>query len=196
MDVSSVYNNQLDIQSLLLANTTNKTTGGNSNDTTNNTGYYAKKGEPMYMADMDSDEDGIVTLDEFRDYCKSKGINTREMIKMSQTASSYRVMMAEEDTINYISKLIPNISPKLKQSEYLKPNENQYNISPNSDKKVSYQEYMEYCQQNSVQNEYKSNSKVENSDDGTLKISNKGYAVKSYKDSEDESVKSTFEKAV
>lgn len=199
MDINAISNSQIDIQSLL-GNVSKGTNSSNSNNLKNETAYYAKKGEPMYMADMDADEDGVVTLDEFREYCKSNNISTREMVKMSQSAASFRVMKAEEESINYISKLIPNISPKLKQADsgYKKQSENQYNISnnTNSTKNVSYKEYMEYCEQNSVQNGLKSSAKVEDSDDGVFKISNKGKAVASYKDSEDDSVKSTFERAV
>jgi len=64
-------------------------------------------------------------------------------------------MKSEAEAIDYISKLIPNVFPKLKQSGaesgYLKQEENQYNISndPNSNQNVSYKEYIEYCEQNS-----------------------------------------------
>lgn len=198
MDVGSVANGQIDIQTLL-ANISGGKNNANANNLKNETGYYAKKGEPMYMEEMDEDEDGVVTLDEFREYCKNNNISTRSMIKMSQSAATYRIMQAEEESIDYISKLIPNISPKVKQSDsaYKKQTENQYNISNNTnDKKVSYREYMEYCEQNSVQNGFKANAKVEDSDDGVLKISNRGKALKLYKDSEDDSVKNTFERAV
>ena len=36
-----------------------------ANNVNMNNSYYAKKGEPMYMAEMDSDGDGVVSLDEF-----------------------------------------------------------------------------------------------------------------------------------
>lgn len=202
MDISSVSNNQVDIQSLLI-NSTSKTNNTTSNNNlTNNTACYAKKGEPMYMSDMDTDDDGVVTLDEFRDYCKSKNISTQDMIKMSKSAASFRVMSAEENTINYISKLVPNISPKVKQSESkswnVKQSENQYNISNDSktENKVSYSQYMEYCQHNAVSNDSKSNTKVKNSSDGKLTISNFGKAAKSYNNIGKNFVKSTFEKAV
>ena len=100
MDVSTISNNSLDIQSILL-NDSYKIS--NSNNVKNQTANYAQKGEPMYMAEMDSDEDGTITLDEYRDYCKSNGINTRDMIKMSKLAASYRTMKAEDEAINYIS---------------------------------------------------------------------------------------------
>ena len=48
----------------------------------NNTAYYAKKGEPMYVKEMDADEDGIVSFDEFKDYCQANGISSKEMVRM------------------------------------------------------------------------------------------------------------------
>ncbi len=198
MELSAISNNSLDIESLI--NGTNRTNNGNNIKT--QTAEYAKKGEPMYMADMDSDEDGTVTLDEYREYCKSKGINTKDMMKMSQLASAYRTMKAENEAIDYISKLKPNVFPKLKQanseSNHVKNNDNKFNISAdaNSEKKVSYKDYMEFCEQNSKVSEIKSNTKIEETDNGKFKISNAGKALKSYNTSEKHALKSTFEKEV
>ena len=182
MSVGTVSNNTLDIQSFLV-------NGSNSL-------------EPMYSAEMDTDEDGVVSLDEFKDYCKEKGINTRGMIKMSQLAASYRTMKAEAEAMDYISKLIPNVFPHLKEpdskSGYLRQEEDQYNISnnPNQDKMVKYDEYMEYCEQNVVPNELKSNAKAEEAGNGNLKISNTGKALASYINNENSAIKNTFEKLV
>lgn len=201
MDVGSIYN-QIDIQSLL-TNGSNSVNRPNSNNVAvNQTADYAKKGEPMYIADMDSDEDGTITLDEFRDYCKSKGMGTREVVKMSQMAAAYRTMKAEEGTIDYISKLIPNVFPKLKQagseSGGLKQGEEQYNISndSNSPNLVPYQEYMEFCEKNADTNEQKSNTKVEFTDDNNLKILNFGKTSEAYRKNEESFLQSTFEEVV
>ena len=125
------------------------------------------------------------------------------MVKMSQLASSYRTMKAEEDTIDYISKLIPNVFPKLKQanseSGALRSSENKYNISDdntNNDKKVSYKEYMSYCEQSVKHNEIKTNTKVEEADSKHFKVSKSGYAINSYKAHSEHKLKSTFEESV
>ena len=200
MDVGAISANSLDLQSLLL-NGSNNLNRVNSNDALNQTATYAKKGEPMYMADMDSDEDGVVTLDEFKDYCKSKGISTKSMVKMSQMASAFRTMEAESATIDYISKLIPNAFPKLKEADSnsgsLRGSEYQYNISndENVENKVSYKKYMEYCEQNVVPNELKSNAEVKDAD-GKLEIANSGKALLSYEKNEGHSLESTFETVV
>ncbi len=201
MDVSTISNNSLDIQSLLISETKGVQAGKGSNVPTQ-TAEYAKKGEPMYMSEMDTDGDGTVTLDEYKDYCKSKGISTREMVKMSKLAASYRTMKAENETIDYISKLIPNVHPNLKQAE---PNSaqtnhtnNRYNISndTNQNKKVSYNEYMDYCNKNAVTQELKANTKFEEDNNGKLIISNSGKSVETYKNSDATYLKSTFEELV
>lgn len=198
MDLSAVSANSLDIQSLLLngANGLNRATNYGDTQTAN----YAQKGEPMYMAEMDSDEDGTVTLDEFKDYCKDKGIGTREMVKMSQYASMYRTMKAETEAIDYISKLIPNVHPNLREtnsdSGHLKGSE--YNISndTNQPNVVNYDEYMKYCENNTAPHELRANTAVEETDDGSLNITNSGKAIDLYGKSESTSLNSTFEEVV
>ncbi|MBR1943725.1 hypothetical protein IJ843_08330 [bacterium] len=200
MDVSAISNNSLDIQSLLL-NDLNGAGRVNRNNPQNQTAEYAKKGEPMYMADMDSDEDGVVSLDEFKDYCKDKGINTKQMVKMSQLAASFRTMQAENETIDYISKLIPNAHPNLKQADSnssLHSDEGKYNISndTNNPNKVAYKEYMEFCDKNAVSEDLKSEVKVEETDDGNLSIIGYGKALASYGKSERNTIQSTFKEDI
>ena len=138
MDVSAVSNYSSDIQSLLLNGINDVSRGANGKNTANQTAEYAKKGEPMYMAEMDADEDGVVTLDEFKDYCGSKGISSKAMVKMTQMAAAYRTMKAETEAIDYISKLIPNVHPNLRQdnseTNHLKGSEGQHNISNETNK--------------------------------------------------------------
>lgn len=199
MDVSAVSNNSLEIQSILLSGSNIQNRTNNGYDIKDRTAEYAKKGEPMYMEEMDSDRDGVVSLDEFRDYCKSKNISTKKMIQMSQMASTYRTMQAENQTIDYISKLIPNTAPKVKQADSNQSHtNNKFNISndPNNDKNVSYKEYMAYCEQNTVRHELKSNVKTEETDDGALKIKNSAKSINSYLKNEKHSLLNTFETEV
>ena len=195
MDVSTISNNSLDIQSILL-NGSNQTT--RSNDKTNQTADYAKKGEPMYMAEMDADGDGTITLDEYREYCKSKGVNTREMINMSKLAASYRTMKAENETIDYISKLIPNVHPNVKQADSSSANQKQNGIHFNTENNnnISYKEYMSYCEQNASPLELKSYTKAEESDDGNLRITNTGKAIHSYEKNDKQEHEGMFETLV
>ena len=119
---------------------------------------------------------------------------------MSQYAAAFRTMQAEYEAIDYISKLIPNVHPNLRESgsesANLKGSENQYNISNGIDDTVSYDKYIEYCEQNVVPQELKSNTRVEEDDNGNLEITNFGKAIESYKQNENYSVLSTFEEVV
>ena len=197
MNVGNVSGYSSDIQSLLYSGLNKINRNGSANDSTNKTANYAKKGEPMYMEEMDSDGDGVVTLDEFKAYCKDNGINTKQMIKMSQMASLYRTMQAETEAIDSISKFTPNISPYIKQtnneSAHVKDSENKFNISadPNNDKMVSYKEYIEYCEQNAEQQ--KINPDTEKTEDKDSKNLNYNKAVSKYKSSKNHGVVSTFE---
>ena len=201
MDIGSVYANSLDLQSLLTGSSNSLNRKGN-NDAINQTAYYAKKGEPMYMADMDSDQDGNVTIDEFREYCKSKGMSTRDVVKMSQMAAAFRTMKAETEAFDYISKLIPNVHPNLRQSgaesSNLRSDENKYNISDDTSKNnnVSYKEYMEYCEQNVTPHVFMSDAKMQETENGKQEIRNYGKAVESYFKNEENYLKSTFTQEV
>lgn len=202
MDLGAISGSSLDINTLL-TNSLNKTElSGKGYDPTNKTAIYAQKGEPMYMADMDSDEDGTVTLDEFKDYCKSKNINTREMVKMSKLASAYRTLKSENEAIDYISKLIPNVFPKVKQADsnsaFKTQSENKYNISTDADssKKVSYKDYLEYCEQNAVPQKIQDGAKLEETNDGSIKITHTNKAVNIYKTNAANKLQNTFEEVV
>ena len=39
---------------------------------------YAKEGDPNYDEKMDADGDGVVTMEEYQEYCKENGISTDE----------------------------------------------------------------------------------------------------------------------
>jgi len=163
MDISSISSNSFDLQSAIMGQLGGKGASVKAND---NTAYYAKKGEPMYMDEMDSDGDGVVSIDEFKEYCHSKGMSTREIVKMAELASTYRTMKAENEAIDYVSKLTPNVSPKLKQVEtnneavYAERGDGKYDekMDTNSDSKITYKEYMEYCEEHAKTDESKSAS--------------------------------------
>ena len=58
-----------------VTNLANKSFGIQANNFSNSkNAVYATKGEPMYQKEMDADEDGVITLKEFMDYCDEKGI--------------------------------------------------------------------------------------------------------------------------
>ena len=160
----------------------------------NNSAYYAKKGEPMYMKEMDTDEDGIVSFDEFKDYCQANGISSREMTKMVQMANSYRTMQAQKKAEKSIekqnkSKNQPEIKEVESEAVYAKRGDSKYDevMDTNNDDKVSYKEYIEYCKEHSQPQEQKSDTKVSESEDGEFKTTSTGKAINSYTQSETES---------
>ena len=176
----------------------------NSNSRTNGNSdaYFAKKGEPMYMKEMDPDEDGIVSLDEFKDYCKDKGISERDMTKMIQMSNSYRELLNQtsknnsKNTIDYpAGDLLDKINSKNNNKTYAVSGDKKYNEAMDSDNdgKVTYKEYIDYCVEHVKTKEQKSNTKVEQTEDGVFKTTSIGKALNAYASSEAAPVKSTYE---
>lgn len=46
---------------------------------------YAKEGDPNYDEKMDADGDGVVTMEEYQEYCKENGISTDEQAAEMQS---------------------------------------------------------------------------------------------------------------
>ena len=167
--------------------------------------YYAKKGEPMYMKEMDADEDGIVSFDEFKDYCKNKGISSNEMEKMVQMGSSYRELVNqihnnnEKNTINSISdqtnELLNKINSKNDNKSYAVRGDDKYNeaMDSNNDGKVTYKEYIDYCLEHVKNSEQKSNTRAERTENGEFKATSYGKAVNAYARAESQSVQGMYE---
>ena len=170
-----------------------KPAGLNFGMKTNNScsAYYAKKGEPMYMKEMDADEDGIVSFDEFKDYCQANGISPREMTKMVQLANSYRTMQAQQKAEKSIEKQSkfenqPEIKEVESEAVYAKRGDGKYDeaMDINNDDKVSYKEYIEYCKEHTKPQEKKSDTRVSESEDGEFKTISTGKAINSYTQNE------------
>ena len=201
-NISSSSNNSFGLQTNFL----NKKPAGlnfSAKTNNNNSAYYAKKGEPMYMKEMDADEDGIVSLEEFKDYCEENGISPKEMAKMVQMASSYRTMQAQKKAEKEIKKQNTSENQtEIKEVEseavYAKRGDGKYDeaMDTNNDDKVSYKEYIEYCKEHSQPKEQKSDTKVSESEDGEFKTTSRGKSVNSYIKSETESAEGFVDKEV
>ncbi len=182
----------------------------NTNKLNNNSAYYAKKGEPMYMKEMDADEDGVVSFDEFRDYCKENDISPKQMVKMVEQANNYRTLQANEKASENISKNLINHQTDSKSNSitpidvkptdgssnvYAKRGDSKYDeaMDANSDDKVTYKEYIDYCKEHAKTKEQKSDTKVEQSDDGTFKTSSASKAAAAYAKSEAEAPEGKYE---
>ena len=181
-----------------------KSTGSNFGFKTNNTtAFYAKKGEPMYMKEMDADEDGVVSFDEFKDYCEANGISAKEMMKMVEMANSYRTMQSQKKAAKEIEKQNKSENqPEIKETEseavYAKRGDGKYDeaMDTNNDDKVSYREYIEYCKEHAQTPAQKSDTKVSESEDGEFKTTSAGNAVNSYAQGESEPAESFVNKEI
>ena len=134
----------------------------------NNSAYYAKKGEPMYIKEMDADEDGIVSFDEFKSYCDEKGISAKERIKMAEMATSYHLRQAQKKASDNVKEgKTSNNSVSNAEVVYAKRGDSKYDevMDINNDDKITYKEYIEYCQEHSKSPKNKTEGDTEASEE-------------------------------
>ena len=133
--------------------------GGGSNSS------YAKKGEPGYSADMDSDGDGIVSFEDFRQYCKNNGVSNNDMSKMLKYRMTYQIT---KDLQNQPAKSNKNedFEPAPFELIYAEENDSNYDekFDADGDSKVTYEEYLRYCEQNARQEAKNSDTKIREND--------------------------------
>ena len=162
----------------------------NTKTNSSNSAYYAKKGEPMYMKEMDGDEDGIVSFEEFREYCDTNEISTRDRIKMADMAASYRTMQAYQKVERFLERPSENNKTAINTENnavYAKRGDSKYDeaMDTNNDDTITYKEYIEYCKENTKPKEaHKSNTKFKKSDSGEFKTVNIEKAINSYTQSD------------
>ncbi len=167
-----------------------------------NSVYYAKKGEPMYIKEMDEDEDGIVSIDEFRDYCKVNGISGKKMTEMLMLANSYRVTQEQKKKEENKKQSKSENQNEEKEIEteaiYAKRGDSKYDetMDLNNDDKVSYKEYIEYCQEHVKTKDKKSDTKISELEDEVFKTINTVKILNSYVQSETEFVNNFVDKEV
>ena len=141
------------------------------NTQNNNSAYYAKKGEPMYIKEMDADEDGIISFDEFKSYCDEKGISAKERIKMAEMATSYRLRQAQKKASDNVKKegKTSNSPASNAEAVYAKRGDSKYDevMDTNNDDKITYKEYIEYCQEHSNSPKNKTEGDAEASEESS-----------------------------
>ena len=94
---------------------------------------------------MDADEDGVITMEEFIKYCKDNGISPSEQAQMLQNRLDLQ-----------LHKDRARVSAEIKEIKsegdaiYAKEGEDNYEeeIDANKDGKITYDEYMRYCEEN------------------------------------------------
>lgn len=151
---------------------------------------YAEKGQPMYQKDMDKDEDGIITLQEFNDYCDENDISYAQRKQMLENRLQYQLNTEHAE----VSTKIREIKPKT-EKVYAEEGDKQYDeeMDSDGDGKVTYEEYMSYCdEQAKSEQKETSNAKMEREDDEVV-IKNPAKAVSAYVKTEEGEKESKIE---
>ena len=133
---------------------------GTKTDKNANNSYYAKKGEPMYQEDMDSDGDGIVSYDEFKNYCKENNMSSKDIADMIDMRMAYRMSQYAEETIKQTN--FAELKTGSLDLIYANDGDSNYDakIDSNKDSIVSYSEYLRYCEQNARMEAKNSDTKI------------------------------------
>ena len=105
----------------------------------------ANKGETGYMPAFDIDNDGIITLDEFNQYCSENGISEEEKLKLISLMANSKVS----------EKLSKNDDKKENERIYAK---NVEEMDENKNSIITYEEYIEYCKKRTNQETDKNGS--------------------------------------
>lgn len=157
-------------------------------------GVYAEKGDPIYQKEMDSDEDGVITFEEFKDYCLENDISADEMKQMLKNRLNYQLGNERE-------KISAEIREIKSDSEvvYAKEGEEDYDkeMDEDGDGKITYEEYMKYCEEHEETKTEKEPEKavIESSTDNEkVVIKNSGKAVNKYSESENTKTETKIEK--
>ncbi len=98
--------NGLSLNLQLLQNLSDMSLSNNNGTAQNNKpAVYAKEGEPRYNEDMDLDGDGVVTMEEYQQYCEENNISTDEQIQNVQSMGDSMVQKQaserEQSNISY-----------------------------------------------------------------------------------------------
>ncbi|MCQ2753634.1 MAG: hypothetical protein MJ231_01135 [bacterium] len=119
----------------------------------------ARKGDSGYIKQMDLDEDGEISLEEFNQYCEENGVSEEEklrMLNMMQTAKVNSKITAKAAEIGKSESSEEEKSAQIDDKNiYARKGDDNYNEAMDTNKNdvVTYQEYMEYCNKHSEKNE-------------------------------------------
>ena len=154
--------------------------GGRTTEKNINNSYYAKKGEPMYQEDMDSDRDGIVSFDEFKEYCKSNNISSKDVSDMIDMRMAYRMSQYAADTLKKAD--FERLKTGSLDLIYANDGDGNYDaeIDSNKDSKISYSEYLRYCEQNAKMEAKNSDTKIVEDDRKKFMTVSFGHASNAY----------------
>ena len=139
--------NNLDLKLIQGLTSFSNTSVGNQN----NNVVYAKKGEPMYQKEMDANEDGVITLEEFRDYCKEHDISVKQQQQMLRDRLNYQLNTQRAESSEQISKIESE-----SETIYAKEGDDKYKeeIDSNSDGKITDEERIVVKNEGKAINQY------------------------------------------
>ncbi len=135
----------------------------------------------MYQKDMDKDEDGIITLQEFNDYCDENDISYAQRKQMLENRLQYQLNTEHAKASEEVRKIQPEI-----EKVYAEEGDEEYDkaMDEDGDGKVTYDEYMKYCnEQEETKEKEPSNAKMEREDEEVV-IKNPVKAVSTYEQTE------------
>ncbi|MCM1004614.1 MAG: hypothetical protein NC408_09795 [Candidatus Gastranaerophilales bacterium] len=157
----------------------------------NDSVVYARKGEPMYQKEMDADEDGVITFQEFNDYCDENDISYSQRSEILQNRLQFQLHSDRAKS----SEQIRQIESK-GEAVYAEEGDDKYSeeIDANSDGKITYDEYMKYCEEQEKAQTNQQPQKAELSkDDEKIVVKNEGKAINQYAQAESETPESKIE---
>lgn len=139
----------------------------------------ASKGETGYFAQMDLDEDGILTLEEFSQYCEENGVSEEDKIKLLQTMNAAKIAseMAEKMDEKRTQEKEAENKKEVEDDKniYARKGDKKYDekMDENKDSKVTYSEYLKYCEKRMSENPKTDSSKeTQNKDQKTKEALN------------------------
>lgn len=183
-------NNNLMINSQVMNTSFSPTVTANTNV---KGAVYAEEGQPMYQKDMDKDEDGVITLEEFNTYCDENDISYSQRKQMLENRLNYQM---STEFVN-VSTEISKIKPK-EEDIYAIEGDEKYDeeIDENGDGKITYDKYIKYCEEHEKDTqENSSNAKIEKEEEAVV-IKNPSKAISSYTKTENSETKSKIENEV
>lgn len=178
--------NSLDLKLIQGLTSFNNTSINNKNDQV----VYAKKGDPMYQKEMDADDDGVITLEEFRDYCKEHDISVKQQQQMLRDRLNYQLNTERAESSEQISKIESEA-----QAVYAKEGDDKYKeeLDYNGDGKITYDEYMKYCEEQEKTQVQPEKAELTTNEEKVI-VKNEGKAINKYAQTEAEETESKVEK--
>ena len=160
MDLSSISNfsNQ---QANLFKTNNNTNKGGKTNKAIGQKNSspaskitLAQKGQAGYMKEMDADDDGKITLEEFNQYCEENGLSSEDKMKLltCMQVSQMNEKISEDTKKAQDEEKKKEKAEENKSSEtddksiYAKKGDDKYNeeMDANNNGSITYAEYIEY----------------------------------------------------